>query len=116
MVSAFALRANEEYLSVNWLEFFGSLERETAVQSIRGVFHSKGYRLRRNGRFAILNIEDIRELSHEIGKSSLRVEHLPLENDASHAGILGYTADDFSIALEIKALVGTKDVYPAIPE
>ncbi len=112
--SSFMLRAGEEFLSANWLEYFGVLDRSTALQEIREAFHSKGYGLGRHGRFAVLKVEDIRVIAQEIAQDSLRVEHLPVEDDPSHAGILGYSADDFAIAAEIRALVGREDVYPAI--
>ena len=51
---------------------------------------------------------------NDIAYNSLRVEHLPLEDDPSHAGILGYSPEDIAIATEIKALVGIEDVYRAL--
>ncbi len=113
-VSAFKIRANEDHLSVNWLEYFGVLDRPTAVQRIREAFHAKGFQLRKNGRFAVLNVDDIRSIAQDIAYNSLRVEHLPLEDDPSHAGILGYSPEDIAIATEIKALVGIEDVYRAL--
>jgi hypothetical protein len=115
-VSAFMLRTGEDHLSVNWLEYFGVLDKPAAIQRIREAFHSKGYRLRKGGRLAVLNIEGIRVIAQESAQNSLRVEHLPREDDPSHAGILGYSVDDFEIAVEIRALVGRVDVYLAIPQ
>ena len=115
-VSAFMLRPGEDHLSVNWLEYFGVLDRLTAVQRIREAFQSKDYRLGTSGQLAVLNVAAISAIAHEIAHGSLRVEHLPLEDDPSHAGILGYSADDFAIAVEIRALVGREDVYPAVPQ
>ncbi len=115
-VSAFMLRTGEDHLSVNWLEYFGVLSRHTAVQRIREAFQSKDYRLGKSGQLAVLNVAAISNIAHEIAHGSLRVEHLPLEDDPSHAGILGYSADDFEIAVEIRAIVGREDVYPAVPQ
>lgn len=115
MVSAFRPREGEDYLSVNWLEFFETPNLSTAVQMVRTVFDSKGYRTRPNGRFVALNVRDIKSVARASGESSLDVEHVPLADDESHAGIIGYTVDDFEIAVEIRALVGLEDTFPAVP-
>ena len=44
----------------------------------------------------------------------VRIEHLPLAEDPSHAGVFGYASDDFEAAVELAALVGRRDVYPAV--
>jgi hypothetical protein len=114
-VGAFQPRANEDYLSVNWLEYFGSLSTTDAVRRIQEMFVSKGYTLKENGRFAVLNVKDVRNIGREDGRDLLRLEHFPLENDQSHAGIFGYSTDDFMIALDLRALVSLEDVYDAVP-
>ena len=47
-------------------------------------------------------------------EGAARVEHLPLDNDESHCGVFGYTADDLAVAVAIKALVSSEDVFPAV--
>ena len=44
----------------------------------------------------------------------LRIEHLPLAHDPSHAGVFGYAVDDFEIAVELAAGVNREDVHPAV--
>ena len=114
-VSAFRPRQGENYLSVNWLEFFDTSDLNAAIQLVRTAFDAKGYRVRPNGRFAALNVQDIKCVTRATAERSLSVEHIPLVDDESHAGIFGYTVDDFKIAVEIRALVGLEYTFPAAP-
>ena len=114
MASAFELRQGEEYLSVNWLEYFNSPDRATAVDAVRKVFSEKGFRLRQNGRFAVFNVGEATIAVREGVGRSLIIEHLPLDDDGSHAGVFGYTEDDFAVAVELKALVSYQDIHPAL--
>ena len=121
MASAFGMRAGENHLSVNWLEYFGVRggrggisEREAAVSRLREMLRSKDFRLRPNGRFALLNVGEVKTAIRRAFGRSLHVNHLPLADDASHAGILGYTEEDRMIAAEIRAMVGAEDVKAAV--
>ena len=51
--------------------------------------------------------------SRPTGKT-LYIDHLPLNDDQSHAGIFGYTANDLLVAVELKALVRDQDVHLAV--
>lgn len=85
---AFKLRESEEYLSVNWLEYFGTLDLDVAVDMVRKAFTCKGYTVSKNGRFAVLCVEAAKTaVLNAVGREP-RIEHLPDSNDASHAGIL----------------------------
>ena len=44
---------------------------------------------------------------------TLRIEHLPLEDDESHAGIFGYAAADIAVAVELAVLIADEDVCSA---
>ena len=112
--AAFELRPNEEYLSVNWLEYVDSSSLETAVMRVRRAFIRKEYRLRRNGRFAVVGVGAARTAVKETVGRLGRVEHLPFDTDKSHAGLFGYTSDDLAVAVELRALVQCEDVYPAL--
>ncbi len=114
MASAFSPRQDETYLSVNWLEYFGHPDLDVAIDRVRAVFQKKDYRVVRNGRFAVLNVGAVKTAAHEATGPALQVEHLPSNVDGSHAGILGYSAEDFAIATELAALVGSKDLHPAV--
>ena len=121
MANAFAIRSGESYLSVNWLEYFGVRggsrvisEREAAVSRVREMLRRKGFRLRPNGRFALLNVGEVKTVIRRVFGRSLHVTHLPLPDDPSHAGILRCTEEDRMVASEIGAMVRAEDVRPAI--
>ena len=112
--AAFEIKPDEEYLSVNWLEFFGTQDLAAAVELVREAFHCKRYRVRRNGRFAVVNVGAALAAIAEADGRRGRVEHIPLENDESHAGLYGYAAGDLAVAVELRALIQTQHVHPAI--
>ena len=112
--AAFQLKAGEEYLSVNWLEYFQAPDQETAVARVRAVFRSKGYSIRPNGRFTVLGVGIAKKTVSAVTGRSSRIDHLPSDDDPSHSGIFGYTVDDLAVAAELKTLVGHADVHAAI--
>lgn len=112
--AAFLPRSGEEYLSVNWLEYFGEVTLDAAVEGIRAVFSEKGYRVSRNGRFAALNVGEVKTAVEEATGRAVSVDYLPLVDDPSHSGIRGYTSDDLAIAVELANLLTLQYVHPAI--
>ncbi len=115
MVAAFTRRQREDYLSVNWLEHFGERDPLATVQRVREAFRDKPYRVAKNARFALLNVAAAKTAVNARLNISLRVEHIPWDNDPSHSGILGYAvADDFAVAAQLRALVGRQDMHPAV--
>ena len=114
LASAFSLRQGEEHLSVNWLGYFRERNLSDAVKQVREAFSNKNYRVRANGRFAVLNVGEAKKAVQAAVGHALRIEHLPSDNDRSHAGIFGYTANDLVVAIELKALVTSQDVHPAV--
>ncbi len=97
MASAFQLRSGEQHLSVNWLEHGGTRDVEAAIQQVRSGFVSRRYRLRGNGRFAVLNV----------GVAKTTVRHA-----LGHS--LGYASDDLAVAVELTALLSKRSVHPAV--
>lgn len=114
MAAAFELRPDEDHLSVNWLQYFAAPDLDAAVARVREVFRDKGYRLRPNGRFAVLGVGAALTAVAEAVGGRGRVEHLPLEDDESHAGLFGYSADDLMVAVELRALIRREHVHPAV--
>ena len=113
IVGAFLPRPNEEYLSVNWLEYLEPRDLDGAISEVRARFQSRGYRLKPSGRFVILNVGHCRESATRIQRQ-VQFERQPLEDDGSHAAIVGIREDDFALATEFTRLVGRRDIYPAI--
>lgn len=116
MAVAFKPREDDQYLSVNWLEYFGVRESVAAVQHVRDVFRNKDFSLRSRGRFVVINVGSAKVIVREALGKQLRIDHQPLENDPSHAGIHGYGADDLAVAVELATLVNRGDVHAAVTE
>ena len=114
MASAFIPRRGEEYLSVNWLEYFSQGDLIAAVERVREAFRVKSYRVRENGRLAVLNVGAAKTAAREGVDRALSIDHLPVSNDQSHAGIRGYGSEDLAVAVELATLVTRQDVHPAV--
>ena len=90
---AFVRKEEETALSINWLDYFQNQTKENKLQAVRGLFRLD---VRRNGRFAELNVGQTRKhVTSEI-KTLKFVEDpltVDLENnydaDPSHALIEG---------------------------
>ena len=112
--AAFMPKRGEDYLSVNWLEYFGEPALDTAIDRVRQVFRDKNYQMRPRGRFAVLKVGDVKTAALESVRHTLDIDHLPLSDDQSHAGIRGYGSEDLAVAVELAALVTRQDVHLAI--
>lgn len=103
----------EEYLSVNWLEYYNQKSRELDINEIRNALLAKGMNLPSKGKLGVLNAgELIQHVSNETeGNKLLSVLHKPDQLDPSHSGIFGLNPDD-SIT---PALIAQKvfETYPA---
>lgn len=114
--AAFQRRVEESHLSVNWLEHGGTRNLVEAVHRAQEGFLRRRYRLRPNGRFAILNVGLAKEAVLQAFGHSLKVEHMPLDDDPAHAGIHGYPREhELVVAAELKALLTRQTVHPAVP-
>ena len=110
----------EEYLSVNWLEYFHEPKQSHAVDRVRGALSGK-LQLKTRGRLAVLNVRQIKLSVRRIKVGApdralhAVVEHQPLEDDPSHAGIGGWGAgNDMVVALALKQIVLDKHLHPAM--
>ena len=111
--TAFMLRSDEEYLSVNWLEFLNCSSRDHEINEIQNIYSAKltvGVR----AKIAVLNIGEVREkvLTESPDKRNIEVLHDPIEDDdPSHSGIYNLKQDDELIAELILETV--HEAYPA---
>jgi hypothetical protein len=113
--TAFMLRSDEEYLSVNWLEYLNCSNRDHEINEIRNVYSEK-LNVGARAKIAVLNVGEVREkvLTESPDKRNIEVLHEPIENDAyepSHSGIYKLKQDDELIAELILETV--HEVYPA---
>lgn len=110
--TAFMLRADEESLSVNWLEFFNYSSRENEITKIREIY-SRTFSVGARAKIAVLNVGEVREkaLTESPEGRNLEVIHDPLVDDPSHGGIYNLKQDDELIAELILQTV--RETYPA---
>lgn len=111
--TAFMLRAGEESLSVNWLEFLNCSNRETEITEIRRIYSKNFSNIGAHARIAVLNVGEVREkvLSESPDGRNLEVLHNPAIGDPSHSGIYNLKQDDELIAELILETV--LETYPA---
>jgi hypothetical protein len=99
---AFQRREDEDYLSVNWLEFHVA-ERDTEIRlSVWAVRDSFEKPLGAKSAFAIGNVSRIKETCQRAG-SRVRIVHEPEPNNPGHSGIRRVPRDDL-ILLETLAM------------
>lgn len=112
-------RPDETGLSVNWLEVF----EPPKTQQLSEVRRLSRLRVRRNGRFAELDVgKTLRAVSDEL--NAVRMLHDPLEPygefdaDPSHAEIVGLPPGDSDEAALVGDLIAecVVDMHPAIIE
>lgn len=122
--SAFLLRAEEEYLSANWLEFLNCSCREREINELRQLYSRKFLSVGAGARIAVLNVGKICEIVRtEIPDNpELKVLHYPAlkvddptlrVDDQSHSGIYNLNEDNHLIAELIVEVLSESDTYHA---
>jgi hypothetical protein len=107
--TSFMLKSSESFLSVNWLEFYGSIGREAQLDQIRQHIQLS---LASTGKFAVLNVgKTLKHIHLASGTTDLSVLHEPTLEDPSHSGIHGYTYEDDLVADLLAEVV--QEIYPA---
>ena len=106
---AFTLRAGESFLSTNWLEHFHPSDRQVQVSGVRRTLEGKGFRVNRNGGFAVLNVGVAVE---SVSVASLNFVLLEQGSDPSHVGVFGIPGDHADIALSLAKAV--RELHPAV--
>jgi len=114
--TAFMLRADEESLSVNWLEFLKCSDRENEIREIQRIY-SETLSVSMNARIAILNVGEMRKMVRTESPDNRNIEvlHDPIpDGDLSHCGIYNLKPDNEFIAeLIIEAI---RENHPARSE
>lgn len=108
----FLLRANENFLSTNWLEYFHPADRQFQVVAVRNALEGKGFRVNRNGCFAILNVGAAVQQVFNDCNVLLNFTPLGQAGDPSHTGIFGYRIDDTDVAESLAKLV--REIHPSV--
>lgn len=110
---AFMLRANEEYLSTNRLEYFDDSDRQLQIEGIRRALSGKGFRLSHNGLFAVINVGAASDVCHNHLNLDIRFVALGELHDPSHTGIFGLAVSNLAAADLLASLVNLEEVYSA---
>jgi hypothetical protein len=92
--AAFALREDEEYLSVTWCEYFAGTPDESlrcAIEAIRGSAIKVGQK----ARFAVGEVGRLRRRAEGREKArKLRIIHEPEDDNQAHAAIRHWPRED----------------------
>ena len=114
LAAAFEMRsATEEYLSVNWLEYWKTSDRQNALVHVRAELELK---VKKAGRFAVLNVGEVKASIESITRRSATVTHEPTSKMESHAGVFGFDHSDLAVSVELARRVTSSDVFPAIAD
>jgi hypothetical protein len=110
--AAFAVRAGESYLSVNWLEHTGRDSRDEEISDLRQALNEK-LTTKRKDRIAVARvghaIDNVRGGSSD--NRELTVQHEPSRGDPSHSGVYGLRQDDDMLVGDLLAETFT-EMYP----
>jgi hypothetical protein len=107
--TSFMLRPDDDYLSVNWLEYFGDIGRQEQLTEIRRHITLT---LAATGKFAILNVgKALQHVRTHSDKRNVAILHEPIPEDDSHSGIHGYSHEDDLVADLIAEVI--QETHPA---
>lgn len=91
---AFALRPNEESLSVNWLEHFEGDHDARAIQTIQELRSAQN--ISKKSAFGIANVSNIKEICKK-NRALVKIVYAPTDNIPSHSEIRRLPSDDLSL-------------------
>ena len=95
--TAFYLRSNERYLSVEWMEMLKKTDRINEVREVVRIF-SKKLRLRTSAKIAIVHVGDACSHVKDVSGFEIRFLHEPKRGDRAHSGIHDTAQDEMLIA------------------
>ena len=105
--ASFSLKDDEEYFSVNWLEFLRLGDRDSEIEEVKRVLSTK-MNLGSTAKIAVLNVGDTQDFVRQKSRDhrNLRILHRPDEPpdkpDPSHSGIFD-TKEDEQLITELIA-------------
>lgn len=115
LLEAFVPQPLDVPLSVVWVEHFGDIG---SVRTFDDLRRSVGMHLslRRNGRFAVLNVGRIRNAVATDSDQRVYIRHAPLDDFPSHAEISGLEHESPRLSRALQKLIGERDMYPALTD
>lgn len=96
LAQAFALRLDEESLSVNWLEYFGG-DRKTNIRDSVLEFRRTLTKVGKKSAFGIANVKMIKDTCSATAGVKVRVVYEPGRNNPAHSGIRGLPRDELTL-------------------
>lgn len=110
--AAFALRDEEEYLSVTWCEYFAGTKDEKTRCAIEAIRNSD-LKVGSKARFALGNVGEIRQrVEGRQNGRKLRIIHEPEPDNPAHAAIRHWPRDDDEL-LDLLAQAEWSDILTA---
>ena len=113
LAAAFELRAQDEFLSVNWLEYWGEPDLDTALDEVRKELQ-RDLQVKNDGRLAVLNVSEVKLAIEQVTRRPSSITHQPTVTMKSHAGVFGFSTSDFEAAVELARIARPESVFPAI--
>lgn len=101
-------KGEKEFLSVNWMEYFGETAQKAQIAKICEHIELS---LAKSGLFAVLNIGRVIDQIQRYGGKKLAILHEPTLGDPSHSGVYGYQHEDFLVAELIAEII--IEIYPS---
>lgn len=91
---AFELRDNDQYLSVNWLEYFGGDSESNKRDSVHAFRRTLD--VGPKSAFGIGNVGEIKRACSSSGAKA-RIVHRPRADNQAHSGIYGVPREDLNL-------------------
>lgn len=113
--AAFRLRRNQEGqfekgLSINWVEYFGTLTPQDAIAPLRHILTGKNRKVGGESKFALLNVGEAKDAAAQY--TTIDIVLNKEKNDPSHSLVKGYEAYNDQVAEELAKVI--IDTYPPI--
>lgn len=109
--AAFRVREGENYLSVNWLEYFHECDFDIALIGIRCALTRKGLTIGAESKFATLNVGIVKNTLSQIREQMPQIIRKAEDLDESHAGIYVRQEKAMIVAYMLAKLVRRGDMY-----
>ena len=94
--TAFHLRKEESYLSVEWLEYLDQPSRPDEIKEVINMLSQKLH-LGASAKIATLNVGTVCQYVQDVSMFSIRFLHEPESNDPAHSGIHDTDQDEMMI-------------------
>ena len=108
---AFELRATEESLSVNWLEYFPGDHQNQVADCIK-EFRNSNFGVKKKSAFGVANVQKVKDICQGSGKT-IRIVYSPSPNNLCHVSIQKLPRDEFAIFEALAADAFTEIVMNA---